>query len=116
MLATQNPLEQEGTYPLPEAQLDRFFMQVDVGYPDRSSERAMLLATTGATDTETRVVMTPEALLETQRLGPPCPGRRKRRRGDPDPGPRRTARGKQTSTWCATMFRGGPGPPRQSGP
>ena len=47
VLATQNPLEQEGTYPLPEAQLDRFLMQVDVTYPDREAERAMLLATTG---------------------------------------------------------------------
>lgn len=46
VLATQNPLEQEGTYPLPEAQLDRFLMQVDVGYPDLAAERRMLLATT----------------------------------------------------------------------
>ena len=48
MLATQNPLEQEGTYPLPEAQLDRFLMQIDVGYPDEEAERRMLIATTGA--------------------------------------------------------------------
>ena len=48
VLATQNPIEQEGTYPLPEAQLDRFLLQVDVGYPDRDAERTMLLATTGA--------------------------------------------------------------------
>jgi MoxR-like ATPase len=47
VLATQNPLEQEGTYPLPEAQLDRFLMQIDVGYPDRQAEKTMLLATTG---------------------------------------------------------------------
>ena len=46
MLATQNPLEQEGTYPLPEAQLDRFLLQIDVGYPDLEAERRMLLATT----------------------------------------------------------------------
>ena len=46
VLATQNPLEQEGTYPLPEAQLDRFLLQIDVGYPDLESERRMLLATT----------------------------------------------------------------------
>ena len=43
VLATQNPLEQEGTYPLPEAQLDRFLLQIDVGYPDLESERRMLL-------------------------------------------------------------------------
>ena len=47
VLATQNPLEQEGTYPLPEAQLDRFLMQIDVHYPDRGSERRVLLETTG---------------------------------------------------------------------
>jgi MoxR-like ATPase len=47
VLATQNPLEQEGTYPLPEAQLDRFLMQIDVNYPDRASERRVLLETTG---------------------------------------------------------------------
>ena len=52
MLATQNPLEQEGTYPLPEAQLDRFLMQIDVGYPDRDAERRMLVETTGADETD----------------------------------------------------------------
>lgn len=46
VLATQNPIEQEGTYPLPEAQLDRFLMQIDVGYPGADSEREMMLATT----------------------------------------------------------------------
>ena len=46
VLATQNPLEQEGTYPLPEAQLDRFLLQIDVGYPGLDAERRMLLATT----------------------------------------------------------------------
>ncbi len=47
VLATQNPLEQEGTYPLPEAQLDRFLMQIDVSYPDRAAERRILIETTG---------------------------------------------------------------------
>ena len=46
VLATQNPLEQEGTYPLPEAQLDRFLLQIDIGYPDKESEKRMLAATT----------------------------------------------------------------------
>src|SRR6478735_1254013 len=50
VLATQNPLEQEGTYPLPEAQLDRFLLQIDVDYPDRDAERRMLIATTGLTE------------------------------------------------------------------
>ena len=48
VLATQNPIEQEGTYPLPEAQLDRFLLQIQVDYPDASTEKAILLATTGA--------------------------------------------------------------------
>lgn len=52
VLATQNPIEQEGTYPLPEAQLDRFLVQIDVPYPDRATERDILLATTGAAEEE----------------------------------------------------------------
>src|ERR1700753_995019 len=51
VLATQNPIEQEGTYPLPEAQLDRFLLEINLTYPDQAAERAMLLATTGARDT-----------------------------------------------------------------
>ncbi len=54
VLATQNPLEQEGTYPLPEAQLDRFLLQIDVAYPDREAERRMLFETTGATEAARR--------------------------------------------------------------
>ncbi|MFT5061060.1 MAG: MoxR-like ATPase, partial [Polaromonas sp.] len=50
VLATQNPIEQEGTYPLPEAQLDRFLLQIDVNYPDRATERGILMATTGTKD------------------------------------------------------------------
>ena len=68
VLATQNPLEQEGTYPLPEAQLDRFIMQVDVDYPDLEAERQMLLATTGSEVAEAVAVMTAEELLQAQRL------------------------------------------------
>ncbi|MGK9235823.1 MoxR family ATPase [Inquilinus limosus] len=68
VLATQNPLEQEGTYPLPEAQLDRFLMQVDVGYPDLASERRMLLATTGVTEADIEAVMSPDSLQRVQRL------------------------------------------------
>ena len=52
VLATQNPLEQEGTYPLPEAQLDRFLLQIDVDYPDLDAERQMLIATTGVARAE----------------------------------------------------------------
>ena len=57
VLATQNPIEQEGTYPLPEAQLDRFLLQIDVDYPDRDTERAILLATTGVEDARARRVV-----------------------------------------------------------
>jgi MoxR-like ATPase len=68
VLATQNPLEQEGTYPLPEAQLDRFLLQIDVGYPDNAAERKMLLATTGATESEAGKVLDGEELMAAQRL------------------------------------------------
>jgi len=68
VLATQNPLEQEGTYPLPEAQLDRFLMQIDVGYPERTAERQMLLATTVGEETAPQASLTPESLVEAQQL------------------------------------------------
>jgi MoxR-like ATPase len=68
VLATQNPLEQEGTYPLPEAQLDRFLMQIDVTYPDRDAERRMLIATTGVEDEAAVTVLTAADLLAAQRL------------------------------------------------
>jgi len=68
VLATQNPLEQEGTYPLPEAQLDRFLMQIDVPYPDRAAEKQILIETTGDKDQEPRQAMTTDDLLTTQRL------------------------------------------------
>jgi MoxR-like ATPase len=68
VLATQNPLEQEGTYPLPEAQLDRFLMEIDVGYPEIEAERQMLIETTGVQHNEARAVMTAEELIQVQRL------------------------------------------------
>ncbi|MCF6200183.1 MAG: MoxR family ATPase [Hyphomicrobiaceae bacterium] len=68
VLATQNPLEQEGTYPLPEAQLDRFLLQIDVDYPDESSERRMLLETTGPTKHKAISVWSGEQLMKTQQL------------------------------------------------
>ena len=68
VLATQNPIEQDGTYPLPEAQLDRFLVQIDVDYPDRDAERNILLSTTGATEPESRQVLTPQTLMEMQSL------------------------------------------------
>src|SRR5579875_3391578 len=68
VLATQNPLEQEGTYPLPEAQLDRFLLQIDVGYPELDAERPMLLATSGLVAEPPAGVMNGEELLAAQAL------------------------------------------------
>jgi MoxR-like ATPase len=68
VLATQNPLEQEGTYPLPEAQLDRFLLQIDVGYPDADAERRMLVSTTFGEETRPERVCTPDVLMEAQRI------------------------------------------------
>jgi MoxR-like ATPase len=66
VLATQNPIEQEGTYPLPEAQLDRFLVQVDVDYPDRATEREILIATTGSEEAQVHQVFTAGELLAAQ--------------------------------------------------
>jgi len=68
VLATQNPLELEGTFPLPEAQLDRFFMQVNVDYPDIDGEREIIVNTTGTIDPEPVQVMDSQTLLEAQLL------------------------------------------------
>jgi MoxR-like ATPase len=68
VLATQNPIEQEGTYPLPEAQLDRFLLQIDVPYPTLNAERAILMATTGADDFEASAAMTSQGLIDAQML------------------------------------------------
>lgn len=68
VLATQNPLEQEGTYPLPEAQLDRFLMQIDVRYPTLEAERRILIETTGAVSAAAKPVLTSEQLRAYQLL------------------------------------------------
>ncbi|MDD7910161.1 MoxR family ATPase [Pseudovibrio exalbescens] len=68
VLATQNPLEQEGTYPLPEAQLDRFLMQIDVHYPDLEAERRILLETTGSEEAAVSAVVSAEELMRIQGL------------------------------------------------
>jgi MoxR-like ATPase len=68
VLATQNPIEQEGTYPLPEAQLDRFLLQIDVDYPDLEAERQMLLATTGVAEDKPVEAMAAADLMAAQRL------------------------------------------------
>jgi len=68
VLATQNPLEQEGTYPLPEAQLDRFLMQVDVDYPDEATERQIIKATTTNETPDIKGALTPDDLIAIQHL------------------------------------------------
>ncbi len=68
VLATQNPIEQEGTYPLPEAQLDRFLLQINVGYPDLASEKHMLAQTTGVLESKVNAVMSADDLKDAQRL------------------------------------------------
>ena len=68
VLATQNPLEQEGTYPLPEAQLDRFLMQINIHYPDLDTERRILIETTGVNDSKAEVVITSHRLIEMQKI------------------------------------------------
>jgi MoxR-like ATPase len=68
VLATQNPIEQEGTYPLPEAQLDRFLMQIDVDYPDAAAERRIVFETTGVDEAKAKAAMTSDELIAAQRL------------------------------------------------
>ncbi|MDP2803435.1 MAG: MoxR family ATPase, partial [Phreatobacter sp.] len=68
VLATQNPIEQEGTYPLPEAQLDRFLMQIDVDYPDLEAERKILFDTTGSEESRPKQALSAEDLMAAQRL------------------------------------------------
>ncbi len=68
VLATQNPIEQEGTYPLPEAQLDRFLLKIDVTYPDLDTERRILVETTGSSDQKARPAMAAGDLVHLQKL------------------------------------------------
>ncbi len=68
VLATQNPIEQEGTYPLPEAQLDRFLLQINVDYPDAEAERRMLAATTGAARAEVSAALSADDLIDAQKI------------------------------------------------
>jgi len=68
VIATQNPLEQVGTFPLPESQLDRFLMQIDVLYPDRDAERRMLFETTGASEATAETVLDADTLRTIQQF------------------------------------------------
>ena len=68
VLATQNPVEQSGTYPLPEAQLDRFLMFILVGYPSADEEMEILRRTTGTSHTELKSVLSGEDIVNLQQL------------------------------------------------
>ena len=68
MLATQNPIEQEGTYPLPEAQLDRFMFNIVVGYPSRDEELEIMKQTTAAKRPELEPILTGEKILQLQEV------------------------------------------------
>ena len=87
VLATQNPIEQEGTYPLPEAQLDRFLLQIDVDYPDRDAERAIILATTGIDEAVAEPVFDAGEPDGGAAADPPAAGRRGGGRAHPRPRP-----------------------------
>jgi MoxR-like ATPase len=66
VLATQNPIEQEGTYPLPEAQVDRFMLKLRVGYPTRTEEREIMRRMASGVPIAVQAVASPEQLLETR--------------------------------------------------
>jgi len=68
VLATQNPLEQEGTYPLPEAQLDRFLMQINIDYPDEETERRIIIETTGLVNMHAKRIINASRLVDMQNL------------------------------------------------
>ncbi len=111
VLATQNPLEQEGTYPLPEAQLDRFLMEIDVDYPDRDAERRILFETTGAEETLAKAAMNAEDPDRRAAAGAAPAGRRQRGRSDPVAGAlRASGAGRRRSRQADRL---GTRPPRQ---
>ena len=115
VLATQNPIEQEGTYPLPEAQLDRFLLEVEVGYPDEAAERAMLLATTGAREARPAQALNGGRADGRPGPDPPHPGRRERAGCHPEAGPRRPAGNLPDRARSAASSPGAPAraPPRR---
>ncbi|HEY3595080.1 MAG TPA: AAA family ATPase, partial [Polyangiaceae bacterium] len=68
VMATQNPIEQEGTYPLPEAQIDRFMLMVKVGYPTKAEERQIMDRMTGAISVKAQAVVTPQELVDSRKV------------------------------------------------
>ena len=110
VLATQNPLEQEGAYPLPEAQLDRFLLQIDVGYPDRDAERRILIETTGERESAAAAGHDRRRASRGAAGRAPRADRRTRRRGDPRSRPRRPARRRRSRA----LQRGSAGVPARA--
>lgn len=68
VLATQNPIEQEGTYPLPEAQIDRFMLKLSITYPSRDEEKSILEKKSGSVDEEVKAIVTPDRIGEIRAL------------------------------------------------
>lgn len=68
VMATQNPIEQEGTYPLPEAQLDRFFLQINISYPSSDEEKRIVVETTGTGDVKLKKVLSAQDVIELQQV------------------------------------------------
>ena len=114
VLATQNPLEQEGTYPLPEAQLDRFLLQIDVGYPDEAAERQIMIGTTGATTADRQPGADARRPDGGPGAGAPPADRRERGRRHPEAGACRPSRIERPRR-RAPARRLGPRPARQPG-
>ena len=113
VLATQNPIEQVGTYPLPEAQVDRFMLKVRVGYPTRDEEKEILRRMSGGAEIPVSPVATPDEILQAREaIARAVPGR-PHRRLHPRPGPRHARaqevrRGRSWRRSSSTAPRRGP--------
>ena len=111
VLATQNPIEQEGTYPLPEAQLDRFLMQIDVDYPSREAERRIVFRHNGYRGKQAEADHDRGRAYRRATSGAAAPGRRVGRGCDPYACPRRTTGARERRYWQPDLV--GPKPARQ---
>ena len=114
VMATQNPIEQEGTYPLPEAQLDRFMLSINIGYPTRDEERRIVKATTQATQEEVRAdAHGPRPPLDPA-ARPRGAGERPHGRLRGRPGPGHAAEGARRPDFIKNWLAWGAGPARRS--
>ena len=113
VIATQNPIEQEGTYPLPEAQLDRFMFDIRVGYPTLDEEKKILSATTKGETAELKKVLSGKAIVNLQKLvdvgaGLRLRGRVRRPAGPGDPAGRPAVARSSSRTWSTAARARGP--------